>query len=377
MRTVSTIFLLVLGAPCQARLRRFLQTEPSEESNADYNEEVLAALAKYSEKDGPIPILPEDYAPGIFPPPGTPPTITEEDQKVFLDIETFEGDQGIVGGQSISEAPLWHVFPSIDKDRNCGGSLVSPDTVVTAAHCYNECDNVFFDCEEPCPRKVRIGSAFRSIGGKEFSVLPYSCTIHPNFVFGPNRFDVAVYKLTERVNLKKYAVIQANANFPGFPDSGEAERFYEFSAFGFGRFSNNEKSGAQVLRQVKMTYWHECQNYSGGNLYQPAHHVCAYTENDEGICFGDSGGPLVFFDEKKDIDYLTGIMSFLGRVVPPYCGQGVVDYFTRVGTYANWVVTQINTTTPTACNGFAARSSTNWFYSGIETFGNFFNDWWF
>jgi Trypsin len=92
----------------------------------------------------------------------------------------------------------------------------------------------------------------------------------------------------------------ANPNFPGYPDSGEYDIDFsvdlngnKFEAFGFGRFSNNEKSGAEILRRTKLTYWDNCTAYLGGDYYNPNYHVCAYAKDDQGICKGDSGGPLV------------------------------------------------------------------------------------
>jgi hypothetical protein len=49
----------------------------------------------------------------------------------------------------------------------------------------------------------------------------------------------------------------------------------------------------------------------------------------------------VYFDRVQNIDFVAGIMSFLGREAEPYCAKAYVDYFTRVGTFANWIFVRI------------------------------------
>ena len=78
--------------------------------------------------EGPVGIPKEALRPGMFPPPGTPSDITEHFEMVLGE------DQGIVGGSQRRVALDWMVFPAEDKDKACGGSLVNPTTVVTAAH---------------------------------------------------------------------------------------------------------------------------------------------------------------------------------------------------------------------------------------------------
>ena len=238
---------------------------------------------------------------------------------------------GIVGGTDVDSAPEWFVM---DLNQLCAGSLVSANTVVSAGHCYNDCSNTCEDpdCNEPCPTQVRIGSTSLSGGGIVRDVVPNSCTVHPNFETDPNRYDVATYKLTEPVILSQYAQIQANLAFPGIEQAGENDVVDAFTVFGHGRTSNDASDGSDKLQQLSLTYWHNCEQYVGGEDYDATHHICAYSSSDAGVCFGDSGAPLVYED------FLVGIVSFLGRDEEPFCAQNNVDTFSRISTYWEWIL---------------------------------------
>lgn len=266
-------------------------------------------------------------------------------------LDEVQGEDTFIVGGIVPEDPIaWIVFPTGANEKKCAGSLVSPDTVVTAAHCYADCNNVFFDCNDPCPTQVNIGSSYRAttgvVEGQVVDVVPYSCVLHPNYErLDPDlglgsRFDVATYKLTRNVSVSKYPIVVTTPGFPTTEWSGESGfQRNSFRAYGFGRFSNVDSSGSERLRLLGTSYWENCGQYEGGiGVYEEQHHICTWRDTlDEGLCLGDSGGPLVIA-QKDGREFLVGIASFLGsQSEDAPCASNSMDFFTRISSYHEWI----------------------------------------
>lgn len=72
-------------------------------------------------------------------------------------------DGRIVGGKaaSIEDAP-WQVSLSVFGFHNCGGSIIAPDTILTAAHCIDGLISFFYE--------VISGTSVLGQGGKSTAI---------------------------------------------------------------------------------------------------------------------------------------------------------------------------------------------------------------
>lgn len=219
----------------------------------------------------------------------------------------------IVGGNAAPPG----AFPGfVYYDQGCGGSLILPDVVLTAAHCFIGNSG-----------SVLIGSTERQLG-EAFAVD--HVRIHPSY--NGNRenpdWDAMILKLTTEVpsTLASPVVLNSNASVP--TRAGEA-----LIAVGFGRLKEGAKSDSQTLQQVTLPYVTNevcSQSYDPGRISETT--VCAGQAGRD-ACQGDSGGPLLSAEETN---LQVGIVSWgLGCARPNYPGV-----YARVSTMFPWIQAQ-------------------------------------
>jgi len=214
--------------------------------------------------------------------------------------ETFS--TRIVGGHAVRTAPPFFVHGI--NDKLCGGTLVAPDFVATAAHCYDAFRYyVYIASPTLFSNRNLIGVQRR---------IP-----HGKYQEGPEDNDIMLVQLKQATS-NRYARINWNATVPRPGDVLEA--------YGFGQLREGGPL-SYTLQTVHLTTVssRQCSEWLG-NVTQPHMHICAQGENKD-TCGGDSGGPLL----RQGL--LTGITSSgIGCARPKKPGL-----YTRVSTYVRWI----------------------------------------
>ncbi|XP_020706359.2 chymotrypsin-1-like isoform X2 [Athalia rosae] len=210
------------------------------------------------------------------------------------------------------------------KSHTCGAAIVTPDHVITAAHCV--ADDVPTPIS-PDARFVVTGQLSNVAGGRATDVA--GVRIHPEYDPSATwRNDIAVLKLATPIpfNALELPVPIASADVGVQP----------CILSGWGR-AYTPASGlpSRLQKQILETMTKETciETWGNSSIYDST--LCAGGVLGEGVCSGDSGGPLVCNGE------LAGIVSW-GNL----CANGLPDGFTRVFYYRDWILENIADVTP-------------------------------
>ncbi|NXW97198.1 OVCH2 protein, partial [Larus smithsonianus] len=194
----------------------------------------------------------------------------------------------IVGGNQVKQGSHpWQVSLKRRQKHFCGGTIVSAQWVVTAAHCLLDRDLLQY-------LSVTAGEHDLRIRENGEQTLPVKYVIkHPNF--DPRRpmdYDIALVKLDGAFNFSS-SVLPAC-----LPDPGEKfEAGYICTACGWGRLNENGVL-PQVLHEVNLPILNskECSR-ALSTLKKPIRGdtiMCAgFPDGGKDACQGDSGGPLL------------------------------------------------------------------------------------
>jgi len=247
----------------------------------------------------------------------------------------------IIGGSTAKQDrhPYYVALKDNNREIQCGGTLIAPDIVLTAAHCrgsnlvYADVGKYSKNDEAGLGEEIEILNPLEMMSSGKWSTVHNLETsghatidaagfIHPGHNLDRRTFDVMLLKLA-RGSSRPLMKVNADPSVPLKQPGGRNE----ITIIGMG---NTDSSGMwpkpNDLKQVHVNYlpYDECidvENYNLDYKYELLPHmICvsgAGVYGDRGQCYGDSGGPYIMLGNDHTEDVQVGVVSWAVNCANP------------------------------------------------------------
>jgi len=234
------------------------------------------------------------------------------------------GMERIVGGEEATPHSYpWMAALFVDDQWFCGGTLISDEWVVTAAHCAKDASEMRVMLGAHNVREASEEGRLELVTRDFFTHEKYSqVTLHN---------DIALVHLPQSVNFTDNI---RPVCLPSYSEGGMAWAHEDCEASGWGKPTDSATSISPVLRHVtvdtitNLVCALEYPTVINKNI------ICISGKNGKSTCNGDSGGPLHLVTDGvyKQIG-ITSFGSSLG------CEIGFHAGFTRTASFLEWIET--------------------------------------
>ena len=200
------------------------------------------------------------------------------------------GDERIIGG-NVADPADWPYAAAITDpsgEQFCGGTVISSDAVLTAAHCMV---NEFGQPSNPNTFRVVTGRPDLTDDGEGQELEADDVFVHRQYL-RKGRHDVAVVRLSDPTTATP-AVLPTTQEDEDATEVGD-----ELRVAGWGATKRRGGGSSDVLRDVATFVAKHQKCEKSFRFFRADEEICTLGERMSGddrtsSCYGDSGGPLV------------------------------------------------------------------------------------
>ncbi|XP_070799282.1 coagulation factor X [Pituophis catenifer annectens] len=249
------------------------------------------------------------------------PSVQSQNATLLSKSDDSDRNVRVVNGTDCKpgECPWQALLINDNEEGFCGGTILSPMYVLTAAHCINQTKSI----------KVVVGEVdiSRKRTGRLLAVD--KIYVHQKFVLATYDYDIAIIQLKTPIRFSEN-VIPACLPTADFANQVLMKQDLGIVS-GFGRTQERGRT-SNTLKVVKLPYVdrHVCKLSSNfpitENMFCAGYHTLA-----QDACQGDSGGPHI--TAYRDTHFVTGIISW-----GEGCAQkGKYGVYTKVSKFIPWI----------------------------------------
>lgn len=216
----------------------------------------------------------------------------------------------IVGGKAVpNDAYPFMASLQVNGESSCGGSLLGPTLVMTAAHCVTVPDSV---TGLPVPDveglTVVVGRTVLSdkTQGQERGLsdaLGTAAVVHPRYLAGDSAYDVAFLVLDAPVE----GIVPVKLPTKG--TDALLRPGQNATVIGWGNTDTVLSNFPDRLRQVQVPMLGTAECELSYEDFRPGVNICAGVVGKDS-CQGDSGGPLFRQPPARETAYQIGVVSY-------------------------------------------------------------------
>lgn len=227
-------------------------------------------------------------------------------------IVASDDNQKIVGGIMATAGQFPWQTQVTNGHYFCGGSLLSPEYVLTAQHCTSGKSGLrvgwgTLKLHDPSMKWHNVAEVYE----------------YPGFSMDTLSNDISILKLSEPIQGVKGT---SSVQLPVQSAEPEAGLKVDVSGWGLNREGASKLSDFLEFVHLQVFDRTKCNSIYEGAITQSM--VCAGYEGGKGVCQGDSGGALV--NEHK---VQIGIVSWGYKCA----AQGIPQVYTNVAQFSDWI----------------------------------------
>ncbi|KAF4091318.1 hypothetical protein AMELA_G00035590 [Ameiurus melas] len=255
------------------------------------------------------------------------PSRTKLPKWFYNNTESVNNRTRIIGGDSASPGDIpWQVALVLRSTQQvfCGGSILSEQWVITAAHCIQEAKQTAFF--------IRVGEHnVNKKDGTEQDLEVEKAIMHPRYDPSISLYnhDIALVRLRNSILFTDH--VRSICLGPSSLSETLLQSGTLATISGWGRLLFNGRT-AETLQIAEVPYVDrsDCKESSSERI---THYMfCAgHQDASKDACQGDSGGPHA--NQHQGTWFLTGIVSWGEECAK----KGKYGVYTRVGNYYKWI----------------------------------------